>query len=255
MRIAIITGASSGMGQEFVRQLAQYERFDELWVIARRADRLEALREQTPMPVRPICMDLSQPDAFDACQALLEQQQPEIGLLINCAGYGKFGRVDELPLSEQLGMLDLNARALTAITTLSLPYLKSGGKILQLDSLSAFQPVPYLAVYAATKAYVLSYSRALNAELRHRGVRCLAVSPGWVKTEFFNRATEPGNDAITYFNRLYSAEFVVKKALHTLYHTRKDLCIPGFSVWGQTLLVKLLPHRLVMRIWLKQQKH
>ncbi|MBE6954650.1 MAG: SDR family NAD(P)-dependent oxidoreductase [Ruminococcaceae bacterium] len=255
MRIAVITGASSGMGREFVRQIAEYERFDEVWVIARRAERLLELQKECPFPVRAVSLDLSREESFETYCALLEAEQPQIGLLINCAGYGKFGRVDELSLPDQLGMIDLNAKALTAVTNLSLPYLHAGDKVLQLDSLSAFQPVPYLAVYGATKAYVLSYSRALNAELKKQGIRVLAVSPGWVQTEFFDRAMTPGNDAVTYFNKVYSADFVVKKALCAMYRTKKDLCIPGLPVWGQTLLVKLLPHRLVMRIWLKQQKH
>jgi len=138
---------------------------------------------------------------------------------------------------------------------LTLPYMARGSKIMNLDSLSAFQPVPYMAVYGATKAYVLSYSRALNAELKKQGIRVMAVSPGWVQTPFFDRAMEKGSDAVTYFNKVYSAEFVVKKALHAMYRTKKDLCIPGFPVWGQTVLVKLLPHKWVMKIWLKQQKH
>ena len=255
MRIAVITGASSGMGRELVRQIAEYERFDELWVIARRADRLAELQAECPFPVRPVSLDLTDEASFEAYAQLLREAKPQIGLLVNCAGYGKFGRVDELPLSDQLGMIDLNAKALTAITNLSLPYMCAGDKILQLDSLSAFQPVPYLAVYGATKAYVLSYSRALNAELKKQGIRVLAVSPGWVQTEFFDRAMQPGNDAVTYFNKIYTAAFVVKKALHAMYRTKKDLCIPGIPVWGQTVLVKLLPHKMVMKIWLKQQKH
>ena len=255
MRIAVITGASSGMGEEFVRRLSQYEKFDEVWVIARRAERLESLQAETSLPIRPISLDLTQPEAFETYRTLLEQEMPQIGLLINCAGYGKFGRVDEIPLADQLGMIDLNAKALTAITNLSLPYMRAGDKVLQLDSLSAFQPVPYLAVYGATKAYVLSYSRALNAELKKQGIRVLAVSPGWVQTPFFDRAATPGDDAVTYFNKIYTAEFVVKKALHALYRTKKDLCVPGLQVWGQTILVKLLPHQIVMKIWLKQQKH
>ena len=178
-----------------------------------------------------------------------------MALLVNCAGYGKFGRCDEIPLPEQLGMIDLNARALTAVTTLTLPYLAAGAAIVQLDSLSAFQPVPYLAVYAATKAYVLSYSRALGAELRPKGVRVMAVSPGWVATEFFDRAAEQGSTAVTYFNHIYRPEAVVKRALHDLYRTKKDVSVLGAHIRAQVRLVKVLPHSLVMKIWLRQQGH
>ncbi len=255
MRIAVITGASSGMGREFVLQLDQRERFDEIWVIARRRERLEELGALCRAPVRALALDLSQERCLEEYRALLEREQPELAVLVNCAGYGKFGRCDELELSEQLGMVDLNARALTAVTTLSLPYCRPGSKIVQLDSLSAFQPVPYLAVYAATKAYVLSYSRALGAELKKQGVRCMAVSPGWVQTEFFDRAMKQGDDAVTYFNRVYQARDVVKKALRDLYHSRRDVSILGLPVRMQVRAVKLLPHKLVMHVWLRQQKH
>ena len=102
MRIAIITGASSGMGREFVRQLSAWERFDELWVIARREERLKSLAGETELPIRPLELDLAKPERVQELEALLAREQPEVGLLINCAGYGKFGRADELSPEEQL---------------------------------------------------------------------------------------------------------------------------------------------------------
>ena len=176
-RIAILTGASSGMGRELALQLAQWETFDELWVIARRADRLEALKEQVPFPVRPISLDLTDPQALELYRDLLENARPDVGLLANVAGFGKFGRYDQIPLADSLKMIDLNCKALVAMTELTLPYMKRGAKLLNLDSLSAFQPVPYLNVYASTKAFVLSYTRSLARELRPRGIRVMAVSP------------------------------------------------------------------------------
>lgn len=189
-RIAILTGASSGHGRELALQLAQWETFDELWVIARRADRLEALKEQVPFPVRPISLDLTDPQALELYRDLLENARPDVGLLANVAGFGKFGRYDQIPLADSLKMIDLNCKALVAMTELTLPYMKRGAKLLNLDSLSAFQPVPYLNVYASTKAFVLSYTRSLARELRPRGIRVMAVSPGWVKTEFFDHALQ-----------------------------------------------------------------
>ena len=166
MRIAVITGASSGMGREFVLQLAKKEPFDEIWVIARSRDKLEALAADCAIPVRVIPLDLSDNASYDVYRDQLSAHQPEIGVLVNCAGYGKFGHAGEIPMEEQLGMIDLNCRALTAFTLLSLPYMKRGSKIVQVDSLSAFQPVPYMTVYGASKAYVLSYSRAMNVEMK-----------------------------------------------------------------------------------------
>lgn len=255
MGIAIVTGASSGMGREFALQLHKEERFDELWVIARRETALESLRSQVPCPLRIIALDLTKKESLDTYRDLLAREKPEVAVLVNCAGFGKFGRYDQIPLRDCMDMIDLNCKALVAMTQLTLPYMKGGSKIVQLDSLSAFQPVPYINVYGSTKAFVLSYSRALNQELKPRGIRVMAVSPGWVKTEFFDHATATSDTAVTYYNILYEAKDVVATAIRHLYHTKKDLSIHGAPVRWQVRGVKLLPHSLVMKIWMKQQKH
>ena len=254
-RIAIVTGAISGMGREFVLQLPNWETFDEIWAIARRAERLEELAQNVPIPVRPIALDLTDPDALAHYRDLLEAAAPDVGLLANIAGFGKFGRYDQIPLEDSLRMIDLNCKALVAMTELTLPYMRRGARLLNLDSLSAFQPVPYLNVYASTKAFVLSYTRSLGRELRPRGIRVMAVNPGWVKTEFFDHALQTSSTAGTYYNRLYEAKDVMATALKDLYRTKKDVSIHGFPVRWQVRLVKLLPHSLVMNIWMKQQKH
>ena len=132
--------------------------------------------------------------------------------------------------------------------------MHEGSHILQLDSLSAFQPVPYITTYGATKAFVLSYSRAMNRELKGRGVRCMAMNPGWVKTEFFNHACQTNDSEVQYFNRLYEAKDVVATGLKDLYRSKKDVSIHGLPVKAQVLLVKLVPHSMVMNICLNQQK-
>ena len=255
MRIAIVTGASSGMGREFVKQVSKKEKFDEIWVIARRKEALESLKKEVKAKIRPITLDLQNPESFDTYNKLLAEENPEVALLANIAGYGKFGKYDEISLEDCLGMIDLNCKALVAMSQLTIPYMKRGSKILQLDSLSAFQPVPYLNVYGSSKSFVLSYSRALNRELKTKGIRVMSVNPGWVKTEFFDHATKSSNDAITYFNVMYDAKDVIKTAIRDLYHTKKDVSIHGFQIKAQVLLVKLLPHKIVMEIWMKQQKH
>ena len=255
MRIAIVTGASSGMGREFVKQVSKKEKFDEIWVIARRKEALESLKKEVKAKIRPITLDLQNPESFDTYKKLLAEEKPEVALLANIAGYGKFGKYDEISLEDCLGMIDLNCKALVAMSQLTIPYMKRGSKILQLDSLSAFQPVPYLNVYGSSKSFVLSYSRALNRELKTKGIRVMSVNPGWVKTEFFDHATKSSNDAITYFNVMYDAKDVIKTAIRDLYHTKKDVSIHGFQIKAQVLLVKLLPHKIVMEIWMRQQKH
>ena len=254
MKIAVITGASSGMGREFVRQLHSYHRPDEIWAIARRQEALESLRAETDIPVRPVCLDLSREESFSTYQALLEREKPEVTLLVNGAGFGKFGSFDAIALEDDLGMIDLNCKALVAMTRLTLPYMPSGSHVLQLDSLSAFQPVPYITTYGASKAFVLSYTRALAQELKGRGIRMMAMNPGWVKTEFFGRAMPTNQGQVQYFDRLYEARDVVATGLRHLYKTRKPVSIHGLPVKFQVLLVKLLPHSLVMNVWLKQQK-
>ena len=180
MKIAIVTGASSGMGREFVMQLSQYVQVDEIWAIARREDALKALK--AAVPVRPVPLDLCDSQSFTRFAALLEAEKPEVKLLVNAAGFGKFGRFDKIPMEEECRMIDLNCKALVAMTRVVLPYMHSGSHILQLDSLSAFQPVPYITTYGATKSFVLSYSRAMNRELKGTGVRMMAMNPGCVKT-------------------------------------------------------------------------
>ena len=254
MKIAIVTGASSGMGREFVRQLADFVTVDEVWAIARRTDALEQLSAESPFPVRPISLDLCESASFDTFAALLEQEKPDVKLLVNAAGFGKFGRFDKVNLVDECKMIELNCTALVKMTRLTLPYMHEGSHILQLDSLSAFQPVPYITTYGATKAFVLSYSRAMNRELKGRGVRCMAMNPGWVKTEFFNHACQTNDSEVQYFNRLYEAKDVVATGLKDLYRTKKDVSIHGLPVKAQVLLVKLVPHSMVMNIWLNQQK-
>ncbi len=255
MNIAIVTGASSGMGREFVLQLSQYVQVDEIWAIARREQALEELKAQTNIPVRPIPLDLTDPASFTAVAELLETEKPNIRLLVNAAGFGKFGAYHKVSIQEDCDMLDLNCKALMVMTRLCIPYMQPGSHILELDSLSAFQPVPYITTYGATKAFVLSYTRAMNRELKASGIRCMAMNPGWVKTEFFNHAFQTNTDCeVQYFNRLYEARDCVATGLHDLYRSKKDYSVHGLPVKFQVLLVKLVPHSLVMNIWLNQQK-
>ena len=255
MKIAIVTGASSGMGREFVKQLSQYVQVDEIWAIARRESALEALNAESAVPVRPVVLDLLENSSFDTFASMLEAEKPDIRLLVNAAGFGKFGAYHKVSPLDDCRMIDLNCKALVLMTRLCIPYMPSGSHILQLASNSSWQPVPYITTYGATKAFVLSYSRAMNRELKKDGVRMMAMNPGWVKTEFFNHAFQTNGDGeVKYFNKLWEAKDVVATGLKDLYKTRKDYSIHGFSVRMQVRLVKLVPHSIVMNIWLSQQK-
>ena len=252
--IAVITGASSGMGREFFKKLDENENLDEIWVIARRENRLNELKENAKTPVRVIPCDLTDEKSIKNYEELLKKENPQIKILVNCSGYGKFGHSDVVNLEDSLGMIDLTFKALVSVPHVTFPFMAENSNIVQLCSLSSFQPVPYLNVYASTKAFVLSYSRGLNAELKNRKIHVMAVCPGWVETEFFLRAETEQKDAVTYFNKIYKAKDVIDTAYKDMYKN-KQVSIHGFMIKAQVLLVKLLPHSLVIKIWLKQQKH
>ncbi len=250
MKIAVITGASAGIGREFVRAVDRAESFDEIWVIARRAERLEELKAQCRNPVRPLALDLAADGGTEAYQALLEREKPEISLLVNAAGCGVFGPFAEKELDKLLMSARLNALALTAMCHLSLPYMKRGARIVNMGSNSAWQPVPCQAVYGASKSYVLNLSRALWRELRPKGIHVMCVCPGWIRTEFQQHAQ---HDAyIRYVDRWYGPEEVAAQALKDL-AKKKVVSILGSPVRRQVRLVKFLPVKLVMNIWCRQQ--
>ena len=251
MKIAVITGASSGMGREFVYALDRDEEFDELWVIARREDRLRELQSKCRAKVRPLALDLQDRASFAAYRALLESEKPEISVLVNAAGFGLFGVFTEMDMDKQLDIIDLNDRALTAMCHMSIPYMAAGSRIYNMGSMSSFQPVPYINVYGASKAYVLSFSKALRVELAERNIRVMAVCPGWIKTEFFSHAIH--DNTVSYFNRYYGPKEVIEKAVKDM-HRNKPVSILGLPERLQVLGVKLLPTRFVLKTWCKQQK-
>mgnify|MGYP002672528182 FL=1 len=250
MKIAVITGASAGIGREFVYAVDRQEHFDEIWVIARRLERLEELAAKCSTPVRPLAMDLADLESIEEYKALLEKEQPEIGLLINASGCGVFGPFEEKELKKLLNSATLNSLALTAMCHVSLPYMHKGSSIVNMGSNSAWQPVPYQAVYGASKSYVLSFSRAIGRELRSRGVHVMCVCPGWIKTEF--QQTAQHDRYIKYVDKWYGPDEVAAQAMKDL-KKKKSVSILGHPVRRQVRLVKLLPVELVMNIWCRQQ--
>ena len=268
--IIIITGASSGMGKEFAKQMdKKFPNVDEFWLIARRKEALEELAQSMQHPSRVLSLDLSQKTSRQELRLLLKKEQPKISCLVNSAGYGILGPfnenvnssdlenvavdsdfTDEEWMNDQTGMVTLNCEALTAMTYLCIPYMKKEGRIIQLASSAAFLPQPKFAVYAATKSYVLSFSRALNEELRKRQIYVTAVCPGPVNTEFFERA-EKGSDTL-FIKKWIMANpsEVVKKALRDA-RNRKEVSVYGLIIKGFYFVSKVLPHKwmlIVMRM-------
>ena len=247
-RIAIVTGASSGMGREFVLQLdGMMSRLDEIWVIARRTGKLFELEKQVKHKLVVCPADLTRTEDIAGIKELLEKEKPVISVLVNAAGFGVHGRVDESSEDTMLGMIDLNCRALTAMTKMCLPYMAKGGRIIQLASSAAFAAQPSFAVYAASKAYVLSFSRALDAELKDRGISVTAVCPGPVDTEFFRH--DDCDIRKTGYKRLVMAkpDAVVKLALQDA-KERRQVSVYGTYIKAFRLLAKLVPHRVILAV-------
>lgn len=202
-RIAIITGASSGIGEEFTRQVCASYDFDEIWILARREDKLNALADNLNASknfkvVRPVVMDVAGKEGVARLKAFIEAENEklgkiesgiEIGLLINNAGFGTYGPFAETSINRQMDMIELNCTTVTGICGIALPYLKAGAVVINTASLAAFLPLGNFAVYAATKSYVLSFSVALAAELRDKGIKVCALCPGSVSSEFANVAS------------------------------------------------------------------
>lgn len=191
MNTAIITGASAGLGKEYVLAVAKkYTHIKEFWLIARRADLLEEIKDLLPadLTVKILSMDLNDKGAFEEFKTLLADKKPDVKLLINNAGFGKLGYVWEIDGGVQRDMVDLNCGALTAITAATIPYMSAGSGILNVCSIASFVPNPRMTVYSSTKAYVMSFSRALREELKSKKINVLAVCPGPMSTEFLSRA-------------------------------------------------------------------
>ncbi len=251
MKIAVVTGASSGMGREFARQIAGLGQVDELWVVARREERLKELQEKLHLPVRIFALDLTKKESFEKLSEALKKQKPEVSILVNASGFGKYGTYRDLTDDEISQMIDLNCKAVVRTTYAVLPYMHAGGRVLILGSASAFQPLPEFNMYASTKAFVVHFSRALNVELKSRKITVTCVCPGYVRTEFFQVAKDTKNpDTCNHFKPLYEAEDVVKKALKDSARG-KDLSVLGLDTKFKRLSGKLLPAGLVMKVWLK----
>lgn len=247
-KIVIITGASSGMGREFAIQIARrVKNLDQIWLIARRKDRLEELREEINTPCVIIDEDVTKPEFSEKFKKMIAQEKPVVKMLINCAGYGIIGRAEESSIEIETGMIHTNCTALTNITLLTLPYMVENSRIINLASVAAFIPQPEFAVYAASKSYVLSFSRALNHELKSRKIYVTAVCPGPVNTEFFHIAEDGKGHAWYKDYFMAKAEDVVSLALKDSV-ARKEVSVYGTSMKLLMLLTKICPNEAILRV-------
>ena len=250
MKIAIVTGASSGLGSEFVRQIRKQEKLDEIWVVARRKDRLMTLEKELRTHLRIITGDLTKPETLREIEAMLWKEKPDVRILVNAAGYGKIGSWRDIKRVDVDGMIDLNCKAAVAMTQITLPFMKRGARVLQICSTAAFQPFPYLSVYAATKAFLYRYSRALRVELYGTGIRVTAVCPYWIKdTEFIGRAKKSSDSSYIHSFPLASRQKNV--ARHALLDAKLGLAVstPGIVCTLHRAAAKIVPADLMMGAW------
>ena len=249
MKTALVTGASSGMGRDFILEIAKNPGdIEEIWAVARRKERLDELSLLVDIPIKPIVLDLTSDESLAELDAMLNREQPDIRILINCAGFGKIGRFSELSYDDNVDMVKLNCCALTAVAHMSLKHMREGAKIIQLASSAAFLPQPKFAVYAATKSYVLSLSRAMAQELKGLKITVTAVCPGPVKTEFFGIAEQTGK--IPLYKKLSMAESkkVVQSAMRAA-NKGKKVVTYGALMKCFRILCKILPHGLILRFF------
>ena len=255
MSIAIITGASSGMGAEFARQLKLQWGVNDFWFVARREEKMAALRDELSVNAKIICADLTKIEGIDKLRMALEEEKPQVKYLINSAGFGNFGSFDQLPESEIADMIDLNVKALVLITHMVVPYMERGGRIVELGSGSCFTPLPYFNIYASSKAFVLHYTKGLNHEIKKYGLRATCFCPGWVETEFLGKATD--RQAATMpksMKPMLKCRDVVSRCVKTL-GRGPTMYVTNWYTKLQHLLFKLVPDPILTKLWLGMLKH
>ncbi|MGQ0558928.1 MAG: SDR family NAD(P)-dependent oxidoreductase [Sphingosinicella sp.] len=241
--VTVITGASAGIGAEFVRQCA--ERGDVLVLAARRRDRMDALVRETGARAHVIAIDLAQAGAAASLICQIEAEGMAVDLLINNAGFGLAGRFSSLPLERQREMLDLNIAALVELSHLVLPGMleRGRGSILNVASTAAFLPGPFMAVYYASKAFVLSFSQALHEEYKDKGIKVGALCPGPTATEF---GAVAGSTSPVLERHSVTPAPVVKAALEGMTRNR-PVIVPGIGNKAAALLGPRLPKGMVRR--------
>lgn len=256
MQTALITGASAGIGEAFAHELAARQM--NLVLVARSQAKLirlaEDLQAKFGIQVEVVAQDLTEPDAPAQVFEVVKQQGQVIDLLINNAGFGDYGPFAERSLQEQSGMVKLNVLALVELTHLFLAGMqqrRSGG-IINVSSISGFQPIPYLSVYSASKAFILYFSEALWAENRSKGVKILALCPGPTKTDFFSRAEMEQNVKLMEQQTYEDPQDLVQNALKALAAGKSWLVTGSLRNHAIVNANRLAPRQLLVQALEKQ---
>lgn len=249
MKIAVITGASSGLGAEFAYGIDRNpESIEEIWLIARRAEKLSELADKLKIKTKILPIDITDKEALNTYTQLLSAEKADVKLLINNAGFGKLGNFYDISPEENANMVRLNCEALTYFTALTLPFMKENGEIINSCSIASFAPNTRMAVYSSTKAYVMSFSRALREELKPKKINVLAVCPGPMDTEFLSVAGI-GKGASKTFDTLprVNPRIMAEKSL-VASRNKKAVYTNRIFYKFYRILAKLLPHSIVMKL-------
>ncbi len=249
-RIAIITGASSGIGKAFVKALLEAPDCPErIWITARRLDRLEQMSSLSDKII-PIKADLLTHEGIEVIKSKLASEKPEVALLVNSAGMGRRGNIADRASSEIEDAVNLNCISLSVLSREVLPYMSSGSRIINIASTAAFLPQPGFTVYAASKSYVISFTRAFAQELKGTGIKVTAVCPGPVNTEFNSLATDGASSEFTGFRKLVAAD-ADKLAAASLKASRRGrvMFVYGFFQKALHVASKLIPVGLFLKIF------
>ena len=259
MKTALVTGASSGIGETFAVELAKKN--NNLVLVARSQDKLEQLASklssQYKIEAEVIALDLTEASARQTVFDTVRNKGITVDLLINNAGLGDYGAFSDRPLSKQMTAIELNIAAVVELTGLFLPLMqqRNSGAIVNVSSIAAFQPVPYMSVYAASKAFVLNFSEALWEENKDNDVNILVVCPGPTESKFYDRADFPEDATGLNGMTMASAEKVVKETLQALEKGQSTAVVGGFANQIIANIPRLVPRDLLVSVVGKQFKN
>jgi len=255
MSVALITGASGGIGGALARGLVSEYDVSEAWLVGRSEKKLSALKEELlrikdGVSVRIITADLTKEEGIAAVKEAIISGGKRLKYLVNAAGFGKFGTFSEVSERDISDMIDLNSKATVLLTHAAIPYMERGGRIIQLGSGSCFTPLPAFNVYASSKIFVLHYTKALNHELKPYGIRATCFCPGWVETDFFDVAIEDGvtRPEIKKMKPMLDVEKVTRGCLRAV-RRGKTLYTTNWYTKLQHLLFKIVPDPILTALW------
>ncbi len=254
MSCAIITGASSGIGREFAVQLRDTLGIEEFWLVARNVQRLQSLAEELGVKCKILSLDLASEEGIEGYRAALEEEKPEVDYLVCAAGFGVFGAFDVVSEQTVCEMIDVNVKAVVRITHMTVPYIKRGGRIIELGSGSCFTPLPHFNIYSSSKVFVLHYTKSLNYELKPYGIRATCFCPGWVDTAFLPKSMDvEGAYVPKSMKPCLKVEPVVRGCIKAA-RKGKTMYVTNWYTKMQHVLFKLLPDKILTKLWLSMLK-